>query len=425
MRGGLAAIALVLAASAVGTPALAQAKAAQSERVRLDTRRIERAVTDMVAQDRTVGASVLVWQGGRERLFRSAGQADRERGVPFTRQTLVQIFSMTKPVTGVALMQLWEQGRFRLDDPLALYLPQFADARVYVGDDAAGNPLTRPASRPILVRDVVRHTAGFVYGEGPGGLGKLIERVDHLSSDNTLAQLGDRLATIPLIDDPGKQWSYSAAVDVQALLVQTLSGQPYDEYVRDHIFQPLGMKDSAWKRAPEDRARLARIYDATGGGFTPMPEAKWLEPNFMGKPLVMGGSGVVSTVDDYMRFARMLLGKGTLDGVRVIKPQTLAVMTSDMLDPAMTRRGFLPGKGAVGFGVDFAVRTDQPQTPSENRGAIGEFYWDGFPSMLFWVDPANDLAVVFATQKIPFDASLHRDIRAAVYGREYIGPQAR
>lgn len=419
------AFALTLAVTAAAAPVPIQAKAAKSGQMQVDTRRIERAVTDMVAQNRTVGASVLVWQGGRERVFRAAGQADRERGVPFTRQTLVQIFSMTKPVTGVALMQLWEQGRFRLDDPLALYLPQFANARVYVGDDAAGNPMTRPASRPILVRDVVRHTAGFVYGEGPGGLGKLIERVDPLSSGNTLAQLGDKLATIPLIDDPGRQWSYSAAVDVQALLVQTLSGQPYDEYVRDHIFRPLGMKDSAWKRAPEDRGRLARIYDATGGGLQPMPDAKWLEPNFMGKPLVMGGSGVVSTVDDYMRFARMLLGKGALDGVRVIKPQTLAVMTSDMLDPAMTQRGFLPGKGALGFGVDFAVRIAPPQTPEENRGAVGEFFWDGYPSMLFWVDPANDLAVVFATQKIPFDGTLHRDIRAAVYGRDYLGPSAR
>ncbi|PKB19341.1 CubicO group peptidase (beta-lactamase class C family) [Novosphingobium kunmingense] len=423
-RGGLTAIALALA-TAAGFPAQVAARPAEVASVRLDTRRIERAVSAMVAQDRTVGASVLVWQGGRERLFFVAGQSDRERGVPFTRDTLVQIFSMTKPVTGVALMQLWEQGRFRLDDPLALYLPQFANARVYLGDDAAGNPLTRPASRPILVRDVVRHTAGFVYGEGPGGLGRLIERVDHLSSDNTLAQLGDKLATIPLIDDPGRQWSYSAAVDVQALLVQTLSGQPFDEYVRDHIFLPLGMTDSAWKRSAADRARLARIYEAKDGELQPMAEAQWLEANFIGKPMVMGGSGIVSTIDDYMRFARMLLGKGSLDGVQVIKPQTLAVMTDDMLDPAITKRSFLPGKGALGFGVDFAVRTAPPQTPEENRGAVGEFFWDGMPSMLFWVDPVNDMAVVFATQKVPFDGTLHRDIRAAVYGRDYLGPPAR
>ncbi len=220
------------------------------------------------------------------------------------------------------------------------------------------------------------------------------------------------------------QWNYSAGVDVQARLVEVLSGMPFADYVQGHIFAPLGMDDSGWKRAAEDLPRLARIYQsAPDGALTPMPREKWLEPNFAGKPLTMGGSGLVTTVDDYMRFARMLLGKGSLDGVRILKPSTIDLMATDQLDPAITERAWLPGKGSGGFGIDFFVRKGQPQAAEENRGATGEFFWDGYPSMLFWVDPANDMAVVFATQKIPFDGTLHHDIRDAVYGPGYLGPK--
>ena len=144
----------------------------------------------------------------------------------------------------------------------------------------------------------------------------------------------------------------------------------------------------------------------------------------MGNPLTMGGSGIVTTVDDYLRFARMLLGQGTLDGVRIVKPSTIRLMATDQLDPRIPaeNRLWLPGKGSGGFGFDLFVRTAVPQTPQENRGSVGEFFWDGYPSMLFWVDPAQDMAVVFATQKVPFDNDMHREFRAAVYGADYTGP---
>lgn len=379
-------------------------------------------LTGFVTNQRVVGAAVLVWQGGRERYFGAAGLADREAERPFARDTLVQIFSMTKPVTGVALMQLWEQGKFRLDDPLALHLPEFAAVQVYAGDDAAGNAVLRAPIRPILVRDILRHTAGFTYQDGPGAVGRIAMAEDPLALDNSLAEFGRRLGRVPLLHDPGAQWSYSAAVDVQALLVERLSGQPFAQYVQQHIFVPLAMKETGWAQPPSARPRLARIYEAKGGALVPMPDAEWLAPNFAGKPLTMGGSGLVSSVDDYLRFARMLLGRGTLDGVRILKPATLALMTTDQLDPAIAGRSWLPDKGALGFGFDFAVRTAPPQNAAENRGAVGEFFWDGWPSMLFWVDPANDMVVIFATQKLPFDGTLHRDIRAAVYGADYLGP---
>jgi CubicO group peptidase (beta-lactamase class C family) len=183
------------------------------------------------------------------------------------------------------------------------------------------------------------------------------------------------------------------------------------------------MNDSAWKRSDADLPRLARIYEVHEGKLAAMPREPWLQSNFMGKPMTMGGSGIVTTVDDYLRFARMLLGEGELDGARIIEPATLRIMTTDQLDRRITPadRSWLVGKGSGGFGFDFFVRTQPPQSPEENRGAVGEFFWDGMPSMLFWVDPANDMAVVFATQKAPFDGTLHHDIRDAIYGPDYTG----
>ena len=327
---------------------------------------------------------------------------------------------MTKPVTGVALMQLWEQGKFGLDDPLEWHLPEYAALQVY--DEAEPGKL-RPPKRPVTVRDVLRHTAGFTYGNAGHPSDAAWNELQPLSADHTLAEFSAAMAQVPLLHDPGTHWHYSAAVDVQARLVEVLSGQLFDEYVAQHIFRPLGMNDSGWKRSQADLQRLARIYEVHEGALAEMPRGPWLESNFMGKPMTMGGSGIVTTVDDYMRFARMLLGAGELDGVRILQPATVRLMATDQLDPriAPADRSWLVGKGSGGFGFDFFVRTQPPQSPEENRGAVGEFFWDGMPSMLFWVDPANDLAVVFATQKAPFDGTLHHDIRDAVYGPDYAG----
>lgn len=392
-----------------------------------DCARISAFLDDAVEDGRTVGASALVWKNGEERCFDAAGMAQREEDRPFARDTLVQAFSMTKPVTGVALMQLWEQGKFGLDDPLAWHLPQFADVQVLDGENADGTPVLRAPKRPITVRDVLRHTAGFTYGADgnpQNAADRVWEDLQPLSPDKTLAEFADAMAQVPLLHDPGTHWSYSAGVDVQARLVEVLSGQPFADYVREHVFAPLKMDDTGWKRDSADVPRLARIYIAGGDGvLAPMPREAWLEPNFAGKPMTMGGSGLVTTVDDYMRFARMLLGKGELDGARILAPATVRLMATDSLDPriAPENRSWLTGKGTGGFGIDLFVRTAPPQSAEENRGTVGEFFWDGFPSMLFWVDPRQDMAVVFATQKVPFDNALHHDFRDAVYGADYAG----
>jgi len=389
----------------------------------IDRGRIDAALRRMVASGRAAGASALVWQGGAERYFGAAGDADREAHRPMQRDTLVQIFSMTKPVTGVALMRLWEQGKFGLDDPLARYLPAFGDVKVIDGTGPDGKPILRAPTRPISIRDILRHTAGFSYGMRDTAADTIFHQIDPLALTNSLAEMGDKLARVPLLFDPGAEWSYSTGVDVQALLVERLTGEPFAQHVRRVILDPLGMRDTGWTQ-PQDRLpRFAATYvKEADGKLVRQPDAETRKLNFAPRRLTMGGAGLASTLDDYMRFARMLLGRGTLDGVRILAPSTIRLMSTDQLDPRITSRFFLPGKGSVGFGFDFAVRTAQPKTPEENRGAVGEFFWDGAETTLFWVDPANDMAVVFFVQVKPFDGTLHHDIRAAVYGADYKGP---
>ncbi len=389
----------------------------------LNRARIDAALAQMVSANRVAGASALIWQRGAERYFGAAGFADREAKRAMARDTLVQIFSMTKPVTGVALMQLWEQGRFGLDDPLADYLPAFGKVQVLAGGTGAdGQPLLRAPKRPIVVRDIMRHTAGFSYGMRDTAADKIFHTVDPLALSNTLSEFGDKLASVPLLFDPGAEWSYSTGVDVQALLVEKLTGEQFEPHVRRAILDPLGMKDTGWTQPSAQLARFASSYEHKGGTLSRVPDDKTRALNFGPRKLTMGGAGLASTLDDYMRFARMLLGKGTLDGVRILSPDTIRVMSTDQLDPRIKERFFLPGKGSVGFGLDFAVRIAPPRDAAENRGATGEFFWDGAATTLFWVDPANDMAVVFFTQVIPFDGTLHHDIRLAVYGADYTGP---
>lgn len=391
--------------------------------VTIDRARIDAALRQMVSSGRATGASALVWQKGAERYFGAAGEADREAHRPMRRDTLVQIFSMTKPVTGVALMQLWEQGKFGLDDPLERYLPEFGAVKVIDGMGADGKPVLRAPARPISVRDIMRHTAGFSYGMRDTAADMIFHQIDPLALTNSLDEMGRKLAQVPLLFDPGAEWSYSTGVDVQALLVEKLTGEPFEQHVRRTILDPLGMRETGWTQPEERFARFAASYDKqTDGKLLRQPDEKTRALNFGPRRLTMGGAGLASTLDDYMRFARMLLGRGTLEGVRILAPSTVRLMSTDQLDPRITRRFFLPGKGSVGFGFDFAVRTARPRDAKENRGAVGEFFWDGAETTLFWVDPANDMAVVFFVQVRPFDGTLHHDIRAAVYGADYLGP---
>ena len=378
--------------------------------------RIDSTLQQFVKSGSVAGVSALIHEKGKEVYFGAFGMADRENNRPMTRDAIVQIFSMTKPITGVALMTLFEQGKFKLDDPLSKYLPEFGNVRVYAGEDD-GKPILESPRRPILVRDITRHTAGFATNDHPV-LGAQLRKADPMSLSNTLTQMGQKLAGLPLAFHPGEKWAYGMSVDVQALLVERLSGQPFDRYVQEHVFTPLRMRETRYFVPESDRSRLAATYNRSDAGvLSRMADRTAFAFSTNHWPLTPGGWGFTSTLDDYTRFARMLLGGGALDGARVLKTETVRLMATSHLSDSITDRSWLPSKGRVGFGIDFAVRTKPPADAKENNGVVGEFFWDGAASTLFWVDPVNELTAVLFVQLMPFDrVGLHKGFRDAVYG---------
>ncbi len=349
--------------------------------------------------------------------FGAFGQADREAGKPMTRDTLVQIFSMTKPITGVALMSLYEAGKFDLDDPLSKYAPEFANMRVYAGIDAHGDVIYEPVHRPLTIRDITRHTAGFYAGTDHMPVGEIYRAANPTDKRNTLVEESSKLGSLPLLFQPGTRWLYGPSVDVQAMLVERLSGMRFDEYLQKKIFGPLGMKNTRYVLKSQDRARIAAVYEwHPDGSLSREPDEKAFEFNGRDWPAKPGSYGLVSTLDDYMRFARMLQNGGELDGQRILRAETVRLMATDALPADVGDKGFLPTKGEVGFGIDFAVRIRPPANAQEASGAVGEFFWDGAADTLFWVDPRNKITAVLFTQYVPFGkVPLHKAFRDAVY----------
>jgi CubicO group peptidase (beta-lactamase class C family) len=400
-------------------PAPAPALVAAPTPPLVDPAAVDSALKSVVDGQKVIGVSALVFERGKEVYFGAFGLADRENNKPMARDTIVQIFSMTKPVAGVALMQLYERGKFALDAPLATYLPEFAQVQVYAGLDANGQPKYEAPKRPITVRDILRHTAGLHGGGAPEAVSAIYRQVDPRNINNALPDVTAKLATVPLAYQPGTQWKYSDAVDVQAYLVQKISGVPFDEYLKLHIFRPLGMTTTRYTILPTDpdRPRLAAMYTRNEDGtFTRQSDEEAYTFNSAAWPLKPGGFGLVSTLDDYMKFARMLLGGGKLGRARILKPETVRLMATDAMPKEVTDKSWLPSKGQVGFGIDFAVRIAPPKDAQESSGAVGEFFWDGAASTLFWADPKNDIAAVLFTQMRPFDkVKLHKTFRDAVY----------
>jgi CubicO group peptidase (beta-lactamase class C family) len=379
--------------------------------------RLDSTLQSFVKNAEVAGASALIFEKGKEVYFSAFGYADMENKVPMKRNTLVQIYSMTKPITGTALMTLYEEGKFQLDDPLEKYAPEFANMKVYKGVDSNGEMILEDLERPITIRDITRHTAGFSTRTDVPGYSEALKEADPFNWENTLPQMAEKLGSIPLWFQPEAKWEYGPSVDVQAFLVERISGQPYQEYVSEHVLDPLKMKDTRYVVPKEDRSRMSSSYRiGEKGALNQSPNEEAHEYNYKKWPLTPGGWGLTSTLDDYMRFARMLVNDGKLDGVEVLEPQTVALMSTNHLDENITDRSWLPSKGQVGFGIDFAVRLRPPASVEENNGVVGEFFWDGAASTLFWVDPVNELTAVFFVQIFPYNGSLHKRFRDAVYG---------
>ncbi|MCJ7465974.1 MAG: beta-lactamase family protein [Maribacter sp.] len=378
--------------------------------------RIDSTLQAFVTSGNIAGVSALIFEKDKEVYYGAFGEADRESQRPMDRNTIVQIYSMTKPITGTALMTLWEEGKFDLDDPLSKYAPEFANMKVYVGEDASGKPILEEVRREITIRDITRHTAGFPRNSDMPGLSKLVAEADAMNRENTLTQMAEKMGKTPLAFQPGTQWEYGPCVDVQAFMVERISGVPYGEYVRQHVLDPLGLKETRYYIPQEDRDRFAALYIRKAEGDLVRDTVTY--DNYTEHwPLTRGGSGLTSTLDNYMRFARMLVNKGTLDSITILKPETVKLMATNQLADSITERSFLPSKGQVGFGIDFAVRVAPPKDAKENMGVVGEFFWDGAASTLFWVDPANQITAVLFVQLFPYDQiGLHHAFRDAVYG---------
>ena len=379
--------------------------------------RIDSVLQSFVDANNIAGVSALIFEQGEEVYYNAFGYADKAAQKKMNRNTIVQIYSMTKPITGTALMTLFEEGKFKLDDPIAKYIPEFSNMTVYTGVDENGKVLTEPLDRPITIRDVTRHTAGFPNRDDIPGLSEMLKEADAMNRENTLTQMAEKMAKVPLWFQPGTQWEYGPSVDVQALLVERISGIPYGDYVRSHVLDPLKMEETRYYIPEEDRDRFAKLYIRTGEGELVQDTITY--SNYTEHwPLTRGGSGLTSTLDNYMRFAQMLVHEGSLDSVQILKPETVKLMATNQLADSITERSWLPTKGQVGFGIDFAVRMAPPKTPEENNGTVGEFYWDGAASTLFWVDPANELTAVLFVQLFPYDQiGLHKEFRDAVYGK--------
>lgn len=352
------------------------------------------------------GSIALVARRGQICYLDVQGHRDLERDLPMTEETLLRIYSMTKPITSVAMMTLHEQGLFSLDDPVHRFIPAWKDLRVW---KAGSYPLfeTVPAERPMTIRDLFMHTSGLTYDfMRASNLDYAYRKlqVGNPKPGYTLQHMIDELSQLPLLFSPGERWNYSLSTDVLGYLVEVLSGQSLPDYLRATLFEPLGMNDTHFEIPADKVERFASCYTRNmDKGKDLTDDAR--DSQFAGRSFYSGGGGLVSTVGDYYRFCQMLLGGGTREGERVLGPRTLEFMTRNHIPGGADMSAFATGSFSeagyegVGFGLGFAstmdpVRNGHPVSP-------GIFYWGGLASTLFWVDPREEMIVIFMTQLIP------------------------
>ncbi len=400
---------------------------ARPEDVGLDSARlaqIDRHLQEQyIDRDKIPGALTVVARRGEVVHASALGQRDRERGRPVELDTLFRIYSMSKPITSVALMQLHEEARFRLTDPVHRFIPEWKDLGVYV---TGNHPhfVTRPCERPMTVRDLLTHTSGLTYG--------FMERtnvdaayrklgVGERKPGSTLRDMVQQLATLPLEFAPGTAWNYSVATDVCGHLVEVISGLPFDRYLEKHVFRPLGMNETGFRVPDALRDRFAACYVRGPRKRLRLEDDPEDSPYLGDVTFFSGGGGLVSTAGDYLRFCQALLNGGSLDGVRILGPRTLDLMTrnhlpdgQDLSDAAVGMFSETPYDG-TGFGLGFSITCDVVK--GQNVGSVGEYAWGGAASTIFWIDPAEELIVVFMTQLMPsrtFD--FRGQLKAIVYG---------
>jgi CubicO group peptidase (beta-lactamase class C family) len=371
----------------------------------LDARRLEHITEHLVRRyiepQKIAGCQTLVMRHGTAGYLSSLGSMDLERGKPVADDAIWRIYSMTKPITGVALMTLYERGHFQLGDPVDRFIPEWRGLKVQEADGT----LVEPA-RPMSIRDALMHMTGLGYGAGePLTVARFLPAMFAMQK-GTLQTLVERLADQPLVFHPGTHWLYGLSTDVCGKLVEAISGVPFDQYLRDEVFEPLQMRDTGFFVDEAAAGRLAASYMRMPDKSLRLLDDPERSPFRRPTTFLSGGGGLVSTIEDYSRFTRMLLNGGELDGVRVLGRKTVELMTRNHLPGGGDLSEFvLPGTygetdfDGVGFGLTMAVGKGPVAT--QGVGSAGDFYWGGAASTIFWVDPAEDLIVIFMTQLMP------------------------
>jgi CubicO group peptidase (beta-lactamase class C family) len=379
------------------------------------------------------GGQLVIYRRGKVVHSTVQGYADLERKVPVKDDTIFRIYSMTKPITSVAFMMLVEEGRVALDEPVAKYIPEWKDLGVFVAGTAPAF-LTRPPSRPMLIVDLLRHTSGLTYGfqqRSNVDAAYREAKIGDVEKAGTLDSMIEQLAKIPLEFSPGEAWNYSVATDVIGYLIGKISGKPFEEFLKERIFDPLGMSDTDFYVPAGKAHRLAACYSADPkGGITfhaaqrkgtltlqDDPETS----SFLSPPsLISGGGGLCSTAADYLTFCRALINGGEVGGVRLLGPKTLKLMTSNHLPngldlPGLSRSLFSEATyNGIGFGLGFSVTMEPVKTMIP--GSAGEYSWGGAATTSFWIDPAEELITIFMTQVLPSSAyPFRRELRIMVY----------
>jgi CubicO group peptidase (beta-lactamase class C family) len=366
--------------------------------------RLHEAMQHQVDEKNVAGVVTLLMRHGKLVEERSYGVKDMASGAPMTNDTIFRIYSMTKPVTGVAVMILYEEGKWHPTDPISKFIPEFADVRVFKEVGASGTMVTEAPTHPPTMAELLTHTAGFTYGLfGSTPVDKAYLGKNCFGAAN-LHGMAQCFAGLPLLYQPGSKWVYSVSMDIQGYIIEKLSGKPLPEFMEERIFKPLRMSDTAFFVPKEKRSRFATLYSGgPDGKLMATGEASGTKADFVTVPgAPSGGGGLVSTAKDYARFAQMLLSHGELDGVRILSPATVDLMTSNHLPLKLLTGEFSIGKAVMrqghGWGYDLAVYND-PAAADEIVGK-GTFYWEGAAATWMWIDPTNDLVFVGMTQRM-------------------------
>ena len=430
-RRALSLLAGVFGCAAVAaTPALALPKG-KPEEAGFNVERLKKLddhMQAMVDRGQIAGGVTLLARHGRVVHAKAFGRRVLG-GQPMPVNAIFRIRSETKPVTGVAMMILYEQGLWKLDDPVSKFVPEFANLRIATGVDAAGQPILAPITRPPTMRELMTHTAGFAYGiaDDPNSPADQAYYRAGVLQSGSLNDLVQKVSGLPMFSEPGQLWRYSVAADIQGAIVERLSGETLPVFMQEHIFAPLKMKDTAFYVPEQKQPRLAALYDGdpATGALVPAMEGAWRD---VSKPPAtpLGGGGLVSTASDFARFAQMILNKGQLHGVRILKPETVTLMTQNHLPAGfvVTTNGTtgvlnpgpkpFPFAAGMGYGIDMAVAVD----PAASGAPVGPgtVSWGGSAGTWFWIDPVNDLFFVGMIQRLGgVGPGLDAQSRALVY----------